>query len=56
MVVASVAVAALPLGARVEIEEFLWERAIVDGAEHDFTWLRKGASASPTNNSLAKGP
>lgn len=29
-------------GARVEIEEFLWERAIVDGAEHDFTWLRKG--------------
>jgi urate oxidase len=29
-------------GARVEIEEFLWERAIVDGAEHDYTWLRKG--------------
>lgn len=29
-------------GARIEIEEFLWERAVVDGAEHDFTWLRKG--------------
>ncbi len=29
-------------GARVEIEEFLWQRAIVDGAEHDFTWLRNG--------------
>ena len=29
-------------GARVEIEEFLWERAVVDGAEHDHTWLRKG--------------
>lgn len=29
-------------GARVEIEEYLWERAIVDGSEHDFTWLRKG--------------
>lgn len=29
-------------GARVEIEEFLWERAVVDGAEHDFTWIRHG--------------
>ena len=29
-------------GARVEIEEFAWERAIVDGAEHDYTWIRKG--------------
>jgi urate oxidase len=30
------------VGARVEIEEYLWERAIVDGAEHDHTWIRKG--------------
>jgi urate oxidase len=30
------------LGARIEIEEFFWERAIVDGEEHDHTWLRKG--------------
>ena len=29
-------------GARIEIEEFAWERAIVDGTEHDHTWLRKG--------------
>jgi urate oxidase len=30
------------LGARIEIEEYAWERAIVDGAEHDHTWTRKG--------------
>ena len=29
-------------GARIEIEEYAWERAIVDGAEHDYTWMRKG--------------
>ncbi|NQX27715.1 urate oxidase [Microbacteriaceae bacterium VKM Ac-2854] len=29
-------------GARIEIEEFAWERAVVDGVEHDHTWLRKG--------------
>ncbi|GAA4267489.1 factor-independent urate hydroxylase [Frondihabitans peucedani] len=29
-------------GARIEIEEFAWERAVVDGSEHDHTWLRKG--------------
>ncbi|WP_394552818.1 factor-independent urate hydroxylase [Agromyces sp. MMS24-JH15] len=29
-------------GARVEIEEFAWERAVVDGAEHDHTWVRRG--------------
>jgi urate oxidase len=28
--------------ARVEIDEYAWERAVVDGAEHDHTWLRKG--------------
>ena len=30
------------LGARIEIEEYAWERAIVDGTEHDHTWVRKG--------------
>lgn len=30
------------LGARIEIEEYAWERALVDGHEHDHTWLRKG--------------
>jgi urate oxidase len=28
--------------ARVEIEEFAWQRVLVDGAEHDHTWVRKG--------------
>ncbi|MGN6326524.1 factor-independent urate hydroxylase [Pseudolysinimonas sp.] len=29
-------------GARIEIEEYAWERAVVGGAEHDHTFLRKG--------------
>jgi len=29
-------------GARVEIEEYAWQRAVVDGVEHDHTWLRTG--------------
>ena len=29
-------------GARIEIEEFAWQRAIVDDVEHDHTWLRSG--------------
>jgi urate oxidase len=29
-------------GARIEIEEYAWERAVVDGAAHDHTWIRKG--------------
>ena len=28
--------------ARVEIEEYAWERVLVDGVEHDHTWVRKG--------------
>jgi urate oxidase len=28
--------------ARVEIDEYAWERAVVDGVEHDHTWIRKG--------------
>jgi urate oxidase len=35
-------------GARVEIEEYAWERAIVDGAEHDYTWIRKGQEVRTT--------
>ncbi len=30
------------VGARIEIEEYAWERAVVDGEEHDHTWTRKG--------------
>lgn len=29
-------------GARIEVEEYSWERAVVDGVEHDHTWVRKG--------------
>ena len=28
--------------ARVEIEEFAWQRVLVDGTEHNHTWVRKG--------------
>jgi urate oxidase len=29
-------------GARIEIEEYAWQRAVVDGVEHDHTWTRTG--------------
>lgn len=29
-------------GARIEIEEYAWQRVTVDGAEHDHTWVRRG--------------
>ena len=29
-------------GARIEIEDFAWTRAVVDGVEHDHTWVRSG--------------
>lgn len=28
--------------ARIEIEEYAWERVLVDGAPHDHTWVRRG--------------
>ena len=28
--------------ARIEIDEFAWRRVVVDGAEHDHTWIRSG--------------
>ena len=28
-------------GARIEIDEFAWQRAVVDGTEHDHTWIRR---------------
>jgi urate oxidase len=30
------------VGARIEIEEFSWTRVMVDGTEHDHTWIRTG--------------
>jgi urate oxidase len=29
-------------GARIEIDEFAWQRVVVDGVEHDHTWMRTG--------------
>lgn len=29
-------------GARIELEEYAWDRATADGAEHDHTWVRRG--------------
>jgi urate oxidase len=29
-------------GARVEVEEYAWDRVVVDGREHDHTWTRRG--------------
>ena len=29
-------------GARIEIEEYAWERAVIEGVEHDHTWTRAG--------------
>lgn len=29
-------------GARIEVEEFAWQRAVVDGHEHDHTFVRTG--------------
>lgn len=28
--------------ARIEIDEYAWQRVVVDGAEHDHTWIRRG--------------
>jgi urate oxidase len=28
--------------ARIEVEEFEWQRVLVDGVEHDHSWVRKG--------------
>ncbi len=35
-------------GARVDIEEFAWRRAVVDGIEHDHTWTRLGEEIRTT--------
>lgn len=29
-------------GARIEIDEYAWQRVVVDGTEHDHTWIRNG--------------
>jgi urate oxidase len=29
-------------GARIEVDEYAWDRGVVDGREHDHTWTRRG--------------
>jgi urate oxidase len=35
-------------GARVEVEEYAWERVRIDGQEHDHTWVRRGPEVRTT--------
>jgi urate oxidase len=35
-------------GARIEVEEYSWDRVEVDGREHDHTWVRRGAEVRTT--------
>jgi urate oxidase len=35
-------------GARVEVEEYSWDRVEVDGREHDHTWVRRGSEVRTT--------
>ncbi|MFT4041686.1 MAG: urate oxidase [Gordonia sp. (in: high G+C Gram-positive bacteria)] len=37
------------VGARLEIDEYDWERAVVDGVEHNHTWIRKGQEVRTTD-------
>ena len=35
-------------GARIEVEEYAWERVSIDGVEHDHTWVRRGPEVRTT--------
>jgi urate oxidase len=35
-------------GARIEVEEYAWERVSIDGQEHDHTWVRRGPEVRTT--------
>lgn len=48
--------------ARVDVDEYAWERVRVDGVEHDHTWIRRGGeirtahvTVEPTGESVACG-
>jgi urate oxidase len=46
-------------GARIEIEEYTWERIVVDGIEHDHSFVRKGQevrTAAITVEASPEGP
>jgi urate oxidase len=35
-------------GARIEIDEYAWDRITVDGVDHDHAWVRRGAETRTT--------
>ncbi len=35
-------------GARIEVEEYAWERVVIAGREHDHTWVRRGQEVRTT--------
>ena len=35
-------------GARIQIDEYAWDRIVVDGREHDHAWARRGAETRTT--------
>jgi urate oxidase len=42
-------------GARIEIDEYAWQRAVVDGQEHDHTWVRTGQEVRTAAVTVADG-
>ena len=42
-------------GARIEIDEYAWDRIVVDGAEHDHAWVRRGSEIRTTTVSVESG-
>ena len=42
-------------GARIEIEEYAWQRVTVAGAEHDHTWVRSGQEVRTASVTVQDG-
>jgi len=42
-------------GARVDVHEYAWVRAVVDGAEHDHTWVRSGQEVRTASVTVDEG-
>ncbi len=39
--------------ARIEVEEYAWQRVTVDGSEHDHTWVRQGSEVRTATVTVA---
>jgi urate oxidase len=42
-------------GARIEIDEYAWDRIVVDGVEHDHSWARRGGEVRTTSVEVERG-